>query len=375
MFGDRALCRNGLASGTMVEMSDSVKVGLIGYGYAGRVLHAPLIQAVPGLCLTTVASSRTEEVRAALWDVRVCTPQELVSDSGLDLVVIATPNTEHFPLALAALESGKHVVVDKPFTLDLAEAEKLRAAALRHNRMLTVFHNRRWESEVLGLQQILASGALGRVAQFDCRMNRFRPNVRQRWRENPGPGAGLWFDLGPHMIDLALHFFGLPQQITTSLAALRDGGQTDDWAHVLLTYPDKRIVLEATNIASGSLPRSVLHGTQGTWVKYGLDTQEAQLQAGMSPLDPAFGIDPQPAVFYSGTGETTEYPAPRGNQVPFYAGVRDAILHHKPAPVSSRDALAVMAVLETTFRSAQQQRTLPLEFTMPSEAEWGEPIR
>jgi len=353
-------------------MSEFVNVGLIGYGYAGRVLHAPLIQAIPGLRLTTVASSKGDQIRAALGDVRVCTPQELIADAQIDLVVIATPNTEHFPLARAALEAGKHVVVDKPFTLDLAEAEKLRVAALRQDRMLTVFHNRRWESEVLAIQEVLQRGVLGRVAQFDCHMNRYRPVVRQRWREDAGPGAGLWFDLGPHMIDMALHFFGLPQQITASFAILREGGQTDDWAHVILSYPDKRIVLEAMNLASGSLPRSILHGTQGTWVKYGLDTQEAQLQAGMSPLDPAFGIDPVPAVFYAGTGETIEYPTPRGNQLPFYEGVRDAILHHKPAPVSSRDALAVMAVLETTFRSGEQQRTLPLEFKLPQEPEWGE---
>lgn len=354
------------------EMSESVNVGLIGYGYAGRVLHAPLIQAVPGLRLSTIATSRPEEVRAALGDVRVCSPQELVVAPQVDLVVIATPNTEHFPLALAALEAGKHVVVDKPFTLDLAEAEKLRAAALRNDRLLTVFHNRRWESEVLGIKEALQQGVTGRVAQFDCRMNRYRPTVRQRWRETPGAGAGLWFDLGPHLIDLSVHFFGLPQQITASFAVLREGGQTDDWAHVILHYPDKRVVLEATNIASGSLPRSVLHGTLGTWVKYGMDTQEAQLQAGMSPLAPEFGIDPQPAVFYAGTGETTEWPVPRGNQLPFYEGVRDAILQHSPAPVSARDALAVMAILETTFRAGEQQRTLPLDFKLPQDLEWGE---
>lgn len=340
---------------------DDVRVGLIGYGYAGRVLHAPLIRAVPGLRLTTVASTKREQVQAELGPVTVCSADEMARED-VDLIVIATPNTEHFPLALAAMDAGKHVVVDKPFTLDLAEAKTLRAAAQRTGRMLTVFHNRRWDSEVLAIKDVLRRGLLGRIVQFDCRMNRYRPQVRQRWRENLGPGAGLWFDLGPHLIDLTIHLFGLPQSIQADFAILREGGLTDDWGHVQLSYDHMRVVLETTLLASGPLPRSVLHGTNGSWAKYGPDVQESQLQAGMSPLDAEFGVDPTSSYFYAGDGKTIELAPVRGNQVAFYQAVRDAIREGKPAPVSLEDAIAVMTILEASLKSAEEKRTLVLSF-------------
>lgn len=342
-------------------MLRTLRVGLIGFGYAGRVLHAPLIRAVSGLDLTVVASTQPEEVRRALGPVNVCSAEELIR-SDIDLVVIATPNTEHFPLALAALQSGKDVVVDKPFTLNLAQADELRATALRERRLLTVFQNRRWDSEVLSIKDVLKRDILGRLVQFDCRMHRYRPQVRERWRENPGPGAGLWFDLGPHLIDLSIHLFGLPRAINANLGVLRDGGHTDDWAHVLLIYESMRVVLEASLLSSAPLARSVLYGTKGSWVKYGADVQETQLQAGMFPLDPAFGIDTTKTVFYSGDGSTIELDSIAGNQLAFYRGVRDAILEQKEAPVSLEDAIAVMTILEASFKSATEQRTLPLSF-------------
>jgi predicted dehydrogenase len=341
----------------------NVRVGLIGYGYAGKVLHAPLIRAVPGLQLTTVASSKPEEVRADLGDVRVCTPHDLIASDDVDLVVIVTPNTEHLPLALTAMQAGKDVVVDKPFTLNLAEAQQLRTFAEANHRLLTVFQNRRWDSEVRSVKDALDRGLIGRVTQFDCRMHRYRPNVRDRWRENPGPGAGLWFDLGPHLIDLAVHLFGLPSAVTADLAAFREGNLTDDWAHVVLTYPQMRVTLEASLLAAAPLPRSVLYGTQGTWVKYGADVQETQLQQKISPLDPQFGIDPTKTTFYSGDGAVTELDSVPGNQLAFYAAVRDTILHGALPPISLQEAIAVMTILDASFQSAKEQRSLRLAFT------------
>jgi predicted dehydrogenase len=339
-----------------------VRVGLIGYGYAGKVLHAPLIRAVPGLKLTTVASSKPDEVRADLGDVKVCSPAELIQ-SDLDVVVIVTPNTEHFPLAMAAMKAGKDVVVDKPFTLNLAEARQLVDYASQNKHMLTVFQNRRWDSEVRSVKDALSRGLVGRVVQFDCRMQRYRPNVRKRWREEPGPGAGLWFDLGPHLIDLTIHLFGRPLSVSANLATLREGGSTDDWAHVLLIYPDMRVILEASLLAAGALPRSVLYGTDGMWVKYGADVQETQLQEKMSPLDPQFGIDSSKSILYSSDGSSTEIDAVAGNQLGFYAAVRDAILNGTPPPVSLEDALAVMTILDASFQSAREKRTLDLTYS------------
>ena len=346
------------------QLEATIRVALIGYGYAGRTFHAPLIRAVRGLHLAVVGSSKPHAVHADVPNVLVCPAHEAATHPDADLVVIAAPNDAHHPLAAAALRAGKHVVIDKPFTLDLAEARSLRDIAQQHSRLLSVFHNRRWESEVLATKQILVSGQLGEVSHYECHMDRFRPLVRRRWREEPGPGAGLWFDLGPHLIDLALHLFGLPAAVNASFGILRKGGRTDDWAHVQLLYPGLRVILHASLLAAGGGPRSILHGDRASWMKYGADVQEAQLKAGIPPDDPAFGIDPDPGILIDGvTGTLTEVPAPRGDQRLYYAGIRDAILHNRPPAVSVADAVAVMAVLETSFASGAAGRTLPLPLT------------
>ena len=357
----------------MSSSTNPLRVGLIGYGFAGRTLHAPLLAATPGLALTTFGSSKPDLVHQDFPTARVLAPDAVPTDPDLDLVVIATPNACHHPLAAAALRSGKHVVLDKPFTVTLAEARDLRQIAAAAGRNLSVFHNRRYDSEVLSARQAIASGALGDITHFECHMDRFRPVVRQRWREDPGPGAGLWFDLGPHLIDLALHLFGLPDSVSASFATLRPGGRTEDWAHVILTYPGLRAILHATLLAPGTGgPRTLLHGTRATWFRYGEpDLQEIQLKAGISPLDPAFGVAPTPSFLIDGdTGVQTELPSPPGNERLFYAAVRDAILHGTPPPIPARDAVAVMAILETSFQSGAEGKVLLLPLTPGERAEW-----
>ncbi|WP_263383768.1 oxidoreductase [Granulicella arctica] len=360
----------------MTAPSRTIRVGLIGYGYAGKTLHAPLIRSIPGFALTVVGSSKPEAVHASIPEANVCTPDEVPTHPDVDLVVIATPNTSHYPLAATALRAGKDVVLDKPFTVTLAEARSLAEIAKQHNRLLSVFHNRRWDSEILATQSILASGVLGEVSHYECHMDRFRPIIRQRWREDAGPGAGLWFDLGPHLIDQTLFLFGLPTAVNASFATLRrtpDGqpGQTEDWAHIQLLYPNLRVILHATLLAAGTGPRTTVHGTLGSWMKYGLDVQEDQLKAGLSPNDPAFGVDPDQSILIDGaTGTRTLIPAPPANQQGYYVDIRDAILTHQPPAISTHDAVAVMAILETSFASGAQGKTLPIPLTPEEQADW-----
>jgi predicted dehydrogenase len=183
---------------------------------------------VPGLALNVIGSGKREIVEAKYPGVLVCSAGEVPTHPDVDLVVIASPNESHFPLAAAALRAGKDVVVDKPFTATLAEARSLAEIAEKHNRILSVFHNRRWDSEILATKAIVETGVLGEISHYESHIDRFRPVVRQRWREDPGPGAGLWFDLGPHLIDQALHLFGLPTAVNASVGILRKGGLTDD---------------------------------------------------------------------------------------------------------------------------------------------------
>jgi predicted dehydrogenase len=355
----------------MTEDEKTIRVGLIGYGFAGKTFHAPLIQAVPGLALRVIGSSKREILRETYPNVLVCSADEVPTRPDVDLVVIATPNGSHFPLAAVALRAGKDVVVDKPFTVTLAEARSLAEIAEKHNRILSVFHNRRWDSEILAAKAILETGVLGEISHYESHIDRFRPVVRQRWREDPGPGAGLWFDLGPHLIDQALHLFGLPQAVNAGFGILRKGGQTDDWAHVQLIYDHMRVVLHASLLVSGGGPRSVLHGTRGSWAKFGSDMQERQLMSGMLPNDPAFGRDPNPAIVYDGaTGKQMEVPSPVGNQQGYYSGIRDSILGKCSVPVSVRDAVAGIAILETSFESGARGQVLPLPLTADELALW-----
>lgn len=355
----------------MIGNERVIRVGLIGYGFAGQTYHAPVIQAVPGLALTVVGSTKRESLEAKLPGITVCSAEQVPAHPDVDLVVIATPNESHFPLAAAALRAGKDVVVDKPFTLNLTEARALAEIARQQGRLLSVFHNRRWESEVLATKAMLASGALGEVSHYESHLDRYRPVVRQRWREDPGPGAGLWFDLGPHLIDQALHLFGLPQAVSAGFGILRRGGRTDDWAHVQLIYEGLRVVLHASLLVSGGGPRSVLHGTKASWAKFGADWQERQLMGGMLPTDPGFGVDPDPGIVYDGaTGTQTAVPCPRGDQREYYAGIRDAMLGKGAVPVPARDAVACMAVLETSFASGTEGRVLPLPLTAEERSEW-----
>jgi predicted dehydrogenase len=349
----------------MFEDGRIVRVGLIGYGYAGKTFHAPLIQSVAGLKLMIVGSSKRDEVLADFPEVTVYSAmEEVATHPEVDLLVIASPNESHYTLAAAALQAGKHVVVDKPFTVKVADARALVQLAEERGRLLSVFHNRRWDSEVLATRAIVQSGVLGQISHFETHIDRFRPQVRQRWREKTGPGAGLWFDLGPHLIDQAVQLFGLPETINASFAVLRRGGETDDWAHVQLNYRSLRVILHTSLLVSGGLPRSVLHGTLGSWAKFGADVQEKQLVAGMLPASPGFGNDPDPGILYEGaSGKQTKIPAPDANQAAYYLGIRDALWGRQRNPVAPEEASAVMSILDTSFQSGTEGRVLPLQLT------------
>jgi predicted dehydrogenase len=334
--------------------SGPIRVLLIGYGYAGRTFHVPLIAATPGLRLVAICSRDAARVHRDLPDVDVIASiDEAIANADAEVIVIATPGDSHARLAIAALGAGKHVVVEKPFTLTLASALEVAAAARQAERILSVFHNRRWDGHFITLQEIVASGALGRVAHLESHFDRHRPEVKDRWRERAGPGAGLWYDLGPHLVDQALLLFGQPDRVTADLAALRDGAVVDDWAHVVLDYPGRRVVLHASMLVAGRPLRFLVHGQRGTWVAHGNDAQERQLQQGLGPRDPSWGENSEPAQLIDGsTGVIVGTPIARGSYERFYLALRDAIRGSGPNPVAIDDAIAVTAILEAAVESS-----------------------
>lgn len=340
----------------MLSSSD-IPTALIGFGYAGRVFHAPLIAATAGLRLAVVGSSQREKVRATYPAADVASdPLAPIRRDDIDLVVIATPNESHAPLAEAALRAGKHVVVDKPFTVTLAEARALTATAADIGRFLSVFQNRRWDSDFLGVAREIATGRIGEVVELRSEIGRYRPEVRDRWRERDGPGAGLWYDIGPHLVDQALVLFGAPETVQADLQIQRSGGTTVDWFQVVLGYGPRRVTLASSMLAADSPARFLVRGTGGSLLKRKGDPQEDQLVSGMKPGAQGYGRDPDPLVLSAGDGAPTEVPAPAGNYLEYYAGMRDAIRGEGSIPVTPAQATMVMAIIEAGLLSAREGR-------------------
>lgn len=346
-------------------MTLPVRVLLVSYGFASATFHAPLIQAVPGLALAGVVSRDPAKVHAN-WPGLPVYPDltQALAQCDASLVVIATPNDTHHRLAVQALAARRHVVVDKPFTLTLAEADDLIARAAAVQRVLSVFQNRRWDGDFLGIRQLLASGVLGRVTHFESHFDRFRPKVRSRWREAAGLGGGLWYDLGPHLLDQALQLFGLPDAIWLDSWAQRDGAQADDWCHAVLRYPCMRVVLHASALTARLAPRFLVHGTTGSYEKWGLDSQEDQLKAGFIPGQNGWGDDPIDGQLTLVNGDelfVTPVKALSGDYRAYYVGVRDALWGVQAEPhVTSVQVRQVMALIEAGRISKAQQRWVRL---------------
>ena len=344
-----------------------INVAVVGYGMAGKVFHTPLIHGVPGLNLHTVVSSKPQAVLDDWPEVMVRpTIAEALADPDVHLVVIATSNTSHHALAKSALLAGKHVVVDKPCTVTLAETEDLLAVAQQTGCMLTVFQNRRWDADFLTLKGVLASGELGRIVHLESHFDRYRPEVPNRWRDQNLPGSGLWHDLGAHLVDQALQLFGVPDDLMVDLACQRDGAVVHDYFHAVLRYngphPGLRVVLHAGALVGRPAPRFAVHGTHGSFQKMGLDVQEDALKTGARPqLDALgeWGRDPRPGqmTLYATEG-ASEVIAPEvpGNYLQLYAQVRDYLRGSGPVPVTTAQIRQVMAMLERGEQSARESR-------------------
>ena len=340
-----------------------VKTALIGYGYAGKTIHAPLIRAAKGLDLTTIVSSRPDDVLADLPDVTVAPDlTTTLNDPAIELVVIATPNDLHAAQAHEALEAGKHVIIDKPFALSVAEGESVLAHAERVGKMVSIFHCRRWDSNYLTFQNLRPR--LGDLYQFILRYDRLRPVVRDRWRERAGPGSGIWFDLGSHLLDQALSLFGQPEWIMADIAGQRPGAQTDDYFHATLGYGPLRVILHSSMMTTIAGPCLEVQGSQGAFVKFGMDTQEEMLKAGRMPGDNGWGADPILGLFtpveHDAAGLPQEIVATPGNYLAYYEAVAKAIRDNAPNPVTGEDALKVMRLLELGFVSSREGRRVAI---------------
>jgi predicted dehydrogenase len=344
------------------KTTSALNVALLGYGFASKTFHAPLLTNVPGLRLTHIVSSDDAKVKRD-YDVTVLAKaEEAFALPEIDLIVIATPNITHFDFASKALNAGKHVVVDKPFTNTVAEAAELTTLARNRRRLLSVFQSRRWDADFLTLRKVLADGALGEVAHFESHYDRYRPDPRQRWRELPGPGSGIWFDLGSHLADQALELFGSPEAIYADLEMQRPLGQAVDYFQVTLRYGRNRVILHGASLVVAEIPRFTVHGALGSYTKFGMDPQEEAFKRGATPGAPGWGQDPQMGTLITKKGDgfdTRQVPNVAGNYLAYYEGIRDAISLGAPNPVTPEQALEVINVLETGVKSSAARAELP----------------
>jgi scyllo-inositol 2-dehydrogenase (NADP+) len=352
----------------MSDATTPLRVGLVGYGLAGSAFHAPLIATTPGLRLATVATSspgRRAQLAAEHPGARaVDDAEQLLADpSALDLVVVASPNDSHVPVARAALEAGLPVVVDKPLAATAAEARALVELAEQRGLLLTVFQNRRWDADFRTARQLVADGALGNVHRFESRFERWRPRVGTGWRESADPAlaGGLLYDLGSHLIDQALHLFGPAVRVYAEVDSRRPGAAVDDDAFLALTHASGvRSQLWMSALAAQLGPRLRLLGDRAAYTVHGLDPQEAALRAGRRP-GPGWGAPAERDWGLLGTPEDSRpYPSLPGDYPAFYAGVAAVLRNGAPAPVDPYDTVAALTVLEAARRSATEGGTVTL---------------
>ena len=336
-----------------------ISVGLVGFGFAGKVFHAPVIRAVEGMRLTTIVQ-RHGPPDPRYDDVEFVRSVDELLKRPIDLVVVATPNTSHHPIAKQSLLAGRHVVVDKPFTTTMAEADDLVETAARVQRIVTVYQDRRYTGDFATVQKVVAEGAVGKVVTYESHFDRFRPERKPHaWREEDLPGSGVWFDIGPHLFDQALLLFGRPDAIGADIRVERGVTEVDDAFDVTLHYANMRALLRASMLAQPVGPTWIVHGTKGSFLKYGMDPQEAALKAGRTPREPDWDSEP---VELHGTLVTPQgtsvVPTLRSSFAQFYENIRDAILGKAPLAVTPEWSLDVMRGLVLALESSRQRRIL-----------------
>jgi predicted dehydrogenase len=354
-------------------MTEPIRVGVIGFGLAGRIFHTAVIQATPGLELAAVVQRSGDDAKKEYPEARQARSiEELLADPGIRLVVIATPSYSHYELAKQCLREQRNVVIDKPFTLKSEEAAELIRTARHRKLLLAAYQNRRWDGHFRTLRSVIKGGELGRLVSFESHFDRFRPAPRRDvWRESGGPGGGTLFDLGPHLIDEALTLFGAPDTITASVRVEREHAAVDDAWDILLEYEHPyrfTAALRATLTACAPGPRYVVHGTKGSFTKWGFDPQEDQLKAGMRPDAPGFGEEPESAwgelKLCSESGPAIRrVKTERGDYRGFYENVRDVLLGNAELEVKPEQAWRTTRLIELARESSGQGRRLKVDFS------------
>jgi predicted dehydrogenase len=327
-----------------------INVGLLGFGLSGRYLQAPFFTAHPGFRIARVMTSRASELKETFPELSpTATAEEVFSDPDIELVAIATPNATHYELARAALKAGKHVLVDKPACATAAELRELRGLAEASKLHLFVFQNRRWDSDFLTVRRLLKGGDLGKLVAYEARYDRWKPEPNAKaWKETPSPGVGMLYDLGAHLIDQAIACFGIPDHVSGRTWIQRSFSAIPDAFDLQLAYDGFSADLSCSLLVREPTPRYRLHGTQGAYVKYGIDVQEDQLKAGLLPGNVLFGQEPaeQDGLLHTETGRNS-YPTLTGRWLGLFENVYDVITGRAAPAVPLEEVIAQLEIIES----------------------------
>jgi scyllo-inositol 2-dehydrogenase (NADP+) len=344
-----------------------IKTALLSFGMSGQVFHAPFLQVHEGFQLHSVWERSRNLAEQKYPGVRTHRNlSSLLADPEIELVIVNTPNYSHFDYARRALLAGKHVVVEKPFTVTVEEGEELVSLASQHNLILSTFHNRRFDSDFLTVSQVVREGWLGDIVEAEFHYDRYKEDLSPKLhKEMPGPGTGALYDLGSHIIDQALHLFGMPQEVFADIRVVRPASRVDDYFEVLLYYPQLRVRLKSSYLVREPFASYVLHGNKGSFHKSRADVQEAALQSGEVPGGEEWGIEPeseQGLLHTERNGEVIRerIPTLRGNYLNYFNGVYGSIRNKAPLPVQASDGLNVVKIIEAAFESSREKKVISI---------------
>lgn len=344
-----------------------IRTALLSFGMSGKIFHAPFIHQHPGFELYAIWERSKSESITIYPDVKIVrSMDELLADESIDLIVVNTPINTHFEYAKKVLEAGKHVIVEKAFTTTSEEAIILRDLAIKKNKHIAVYQNRRWDSDFQTVKQVIDHGWLGPIIEAEFHFDRFKHSLSEKiHKETPTLGAGLLSDLGPHLIDQALYLFGMPQQLFADIRTLRDGSLVDDYFDLLFYYPDLRVRLKSSLLVKEPIPSFIVHGKLGSFLKTRGDIQEAALIAGEVPGKEHWGEEPTTAMgllhtTINGIETRKEIPTIAGNYGAYYHEIYLALTGKGNIPVTATDGIRVMQILEAARLSTKEQRVITL---------------
>lgn len=342
-----------------------ISTALLSYGMSGEIFHAPLLTAHPGFMLTKIYErSKDRAQKRYPGTVIVRSLDEILHDDAIELVVVNTPHDTHYDLTVKVLKAGKHCIVEKPFVNTSGEGEELIKMAKEAHRVLSVFQNRRWDGDFMTIREIVKSEILGPVAEFEAHYDRYRPEVDHlTWKEGSGPGSGILYNLGAHMIDQALALFGMPDHVSAVVGIQREGGTSPDYYDVRLIYKGHTAIVKSSYLVREPGPRYVINGFKGSFIKYGIDPQEQALKEGGTPGSPGWGLESKEAwgvintqmgrLHFDGRIETLP-----GNYLGYYDNIYSALRNGDELAVTAKDALAVIRIIELASRSSLEGRSL-----------------